>query len=139
MKLGDKIKLLRNKKGLTQLSLANKSNISRSYLADVERNRYNPSIDTLKAIATALDTSLSNLICDTDTDMNISELKKIKSSCMESNNVNLEEMIFDFEKGLENVVMKNGKKLDERTKELFKQSLRNVYDFIAPEDKNNKD
>ena len=57
MNIGNKIKDLRKKKGLTQMELSKRANISRSYLADVERNRYNPSIETLKAVAKALDTT----------------------------------------------------------------------------------
>ena len=51
MSLGENIKLYRKKQKLTQVQLADKANISRSYLADVENNRYNPSVDTLKNIS----------------------------------------------------------------------------------------
>lgn len=54
MKIGEKIRLYRKEKGLTQLALSAKANISRSYLADVENNRYNPSIDVVQSIAKAL-------------------------------------------------------------------------------------
>lgn len=54
MKIGDKIKIFRKEKGLTQLKLSTQANISRSYLADIENNRYNPSIDVVKNIADAL-------------------------------------------------------------------------------------
>ncbi len=62
MTIGGNIKKNRNSKGLTQKELAEKANISRSYLADVERNRYNPSIDTLKSLASALDINLIDLL-----------------------------------------------------------------------------
>ncbi|SDF77525.1 helix-turn-helix domain-containing protein [Sporomusa acidovorans] len=52
--LGQHIRELRKSMKLTQDELALKANISRSYLADVERNRYNPSINTLESIAKAL-------------------------------------------------------------------------------------
>ncbi|WP_182103750.1 helix-turn-helix domain-containing protein [Niallia taxi] len=64
MSIGDKIKLHRKNAKLTQVQLAEKANMSRSYLADLERNRYNPSLDTLTAIADALNINLSNLIDD---------------------------------------------------------------------------
>lgn len=54
MSIGGNIKIYRKKQGLTQKELAEKANISRSYLADVENNRYNPSLDVLQSIASAL-------------------------------------------------------------------------------------
>lgn len=59
MNIGEKIKNLRNLNKLTQVELAKKSNISRSYLADIEKDRYNASLDTLKSIANALDVSIN--------------------------------------------------------------------------------
>ena len=64
MSIGLKIKELRKLNKLTQVDLAKKANISRSYLADVERDRYNPSIDTLTNIAKSLNVSLSKLVND---------------------------------------------------------------------------
>ncbi|SKB00045.1 DNA-binding transcriptional regulator, XRE-family HTH domain [Caloramator quimbayensis] len=61
MDIGNSIKYHRKIKGMTQQELADKSSISRSYLADVERNRYNPSIETLQKIAEALGVSVEDL------------------------------------------------------------------------------
>lgn len=62
MNIGSKIKELRKAQKLTQAELSLKANISRSYLADIERNRYNPSVDTLTSLAEALNTTLSKLV-----------------------------------------------------------------------------
>lgn len=62
MSIGQKIKSFRKENNLTQKELAKKSNISRSYLADIENDRYNASLDTLKSIANALDVNISALI-----------------------------------------------------------------------------
>ncbi|WP_191556426.1 helix-turn-helix domain-containing protein [Metabacillus idriensis] len=62
MTLGENLKSLRKKAKLTQTQLSEKANISRSYLADVERDRYNPSVSTLNSIAAALGISISELI-----------------------------------------------------------------------------
>ena len=70
MTVGENIKSLRKKAKLTQVELAEKANMSRSYLADVERNRYNPSVDTLKSIATALNVSVSTLMRDEQDETN---------------------------------------------------------------------
>ncbi|WP_297522989.1 helix-turn-helix transcriptional regulator [uncultured Clostridium sp.] len=62
MNLGSKIKKLRKDLKFTQVELAKKANISRSYLADIENDRYNASLDTLKNISNALDIKLSELL-----------------------------------------------------------------------------
>lgn len=64
MSIGENVKKYRNAKKLTQKELADKANISRSYLADVENNRYNPSIDVLKSIADALNVSIDKFFED---------------------------------------------------------------------------
>jgi transcriptional regulator with XRE-family HTH domain len=62
--LGEKIRTLRKKASLTQVQLAEKALISRSYLADVEKNRYNPSLDTLDKIIEALGITKSEFFSD---------------------------------------------------------------------------
>lgn len=75
MKIGDKIKLFRKEKGLTQVVLADKASISRSYLADIENNRYNPSLDVLNSIADALCISI-NVFFDEDEETKFDSLEK---------------------------------------------------------------
>ncbi|WP_163102284.1 helix-turn-helix domain-containing protein [Peribacillus alkalitolerans] len=60
--IGENIKRYRKKAGLTQVMLAKNANISRSYLADVENNRYNMSLDVLSKIAKALNVDISVLL-----------------------------------------------------------------------------
>ncbi|MED1742235.1 helix-turn-helix transcriptional regulator [Bacillus swezeyi] len=62
MSVGQRIRHWRKQKGYTQAQLAEKANMSRSYLADVERDRYNPSVETLSSITKALNIPLSNLL-----------------------------------------------------------------------------
>lgn len=62
MDIGSNIKRIRKEKGLTQKDLALKVHLSRSYLADLENNRYNPSIDTLDAISKALQVPVTYLM-----------------------------------------------------------------------------
>jgi transcriptional regulator with XRE-family HTH domain len=66
MSIGDNIKEFRKLEKLTQVELAKKSNISRSYLADIEKDRYNASVDTLKSIAKALNVSLNMILDDAE-------------------------------------------------------------------------
>ncbi|MFC7061117.1 helix-turn-helix transcriptional regulator [Halobacillus seohaensis] len=58
------IKYFRKEAGYTQSQLAEKANLSRSYLGDIENERYNPSIDTLRSIASSLNVSLQKLLED---------------------------------------------------------------------------
>ncbi|MCL6453588.1 MAG: helix-turn-helix domain-containing protein [Alicyclobacillus sp.] len=60
--LGANIKRIRKLRGLTQAELATRTSLSRSYLADVERDRYNPSVETLTLIADALQISTDYLL-----------------------------------------------------------------------------
>lgn len=55
MSFGEILKSERKKyKGLTQQKLAEKSGISRTYLSDVENDRYNPSVDFIKKVSNGL-------------------------------------------------------------------------------------
>lgn len=65
--IGERIKDARKSAGLTQLELAKKTDLSRSYIGDIEKNRYNPSVSTLQLIATATNTPLENLLPSTKT------------------------------------------------------------------------
>lgn len=51
MDFGTKLKEYRKKAKLTQVKLAEKSGFSRTYLSDVENNRYKPSVELVKKIA----------------------------------------------------------------------------------------
>lgn len=68
MDIGKQIKKYRKIAKLTQEQLAEKANMSRSYIADIERDRYNPSVDTLKAIADALGVKTSQLLNEESSD-----------------------------------------------------------------------
>ena len=60
--VGDKIKSERRKKSLKQKELAKLAGISNTYLCDIEKGRSNPSIETLKTIAIALQVETAKLI-----------------------------------------------------------------------------
>lgn len=68
MSVGERIKKYRKQNGLTQVKLAEKAGISRSYLADVESDRYNPSLTTLMDLALALNITASCLLDDKEID-----------------------------------------------------------------------
>jgi len=64
MNLGEKIKLLRSEKGLSQTILEKKSGVNAKLLSKYENGRILPTADTLKKIAQALETSTDYLIFD---------------------------------------------------------------------------
>ena len=60
MNIGEKIKQLRIKMGLTQEELANRCELSKGFISQVERNLTSPSIATLIDILEALGDNLKN-------------------------------------------------------------------------------
>lgn len=64
MNIGDRIKHFRKIRGYTQQQLADLAQISRSYLADVEKSRYNPSLETLDKLMGALNISRNQFFHD---------------------------------------------------------------------------
>ena len=91
MSIGQKIKDIRKANKLTQVELAKKANISRSYLADIENDRYNASVDTLKSIASSLDVKLSELLEDTSSDIEIDSNSNEKKKQIETIAAHLED------------------------------------------------
>lgn len=73
MSIGENIKRLRKDRGLTQKELAEKSSLSRSYLADLERDRYNPSLESLQLISDSLEVNVSVLLGESDSVVGKSE------------------------------------------------------------------
>lgn len=64
MDIGAKIKLLRIKNQLTLEELANRSELTKGFLSQVERNLTSPSIATLEDILEALGTTLGEFFSD---------------------------------------------------------------------------
>lgn len=119
--LGTNIKEARKKAGLTQMELAKLTNLSRSYIGDIEKDRYNPSLATLKAIANALNQPLDTILTDNDINNNEQTLtsrdeKDIKKKLDEAlASIDSEALMFDGEPV----------EMDTETKELLKASLEN--------------
>ena len=119
--LGTNIKEARKKAGLTQMELAKLTNLSRSYIGDIEKDRYNPSLATLKAIANTLNQPLDTILTDNDINNNEPTLtsrdeKDIKKKLDEAlASIDSEALMFDGEPV----------DMDEETKELLKASLEN--------------
>ena len=64
MKIGKKIKELRTKYNLTQEELANRLELTKGYISQLENDLTEPSISTLEDIVLALGTNLSDFFND---------------------------------------------------------------------------
>lgn len=64
MEIGKKIKAMRLQKGLTQEELADRTELSKSFISQVERDQTSPSIATLIDILQALGTDLKSFFND---------------------------------------------------------------------------
>lgn len=66
MELGSKIKRLRQKADLTQEELADRCELTKGYISQLENDNTSPSIATLEDIVNALGTTLGDLFADGD-------------------------------------------------------------------------
>lgn len=64
IELGSRIKQIRKQKGLTQDQVAEAAGIDSKSLSRIECNRFNPAIDTLQALAVALDTPIREFFAE---------------------------------------------------------------------------
>lgn len=60
-RVGEKIRLVRERKTLTLRQVAQQAGVSESLISQIERNKVSPAIDTLLSIADALDIDLEYL------------------------------------------------------------------------------
>lgn len=66
MTTGERLKIARTEKGMTQLELANKIGASYQQISQYERDLRSPKFETLKRIADALNVHWSSLFGDTE-------------------------------------------------------------------------
>lgn len=62
--VGKKIKVIRQKKGMSLRELANRSGIGKSTIFDIEQEDNNPTINTVLSLAEALEVPISNLFVE---------------------------------------------------------------------------
>jgi transcriptional regulator with XRE-family HTH domain len=63
-KFGEKIRSFRERRSLTLREVADRAGVSESLVSQIERNRVSPALDTLLALADALDMDLEYLFAD---------------------------------------------------------------------------
>lgn len=74
MHVGENIRKLRRKKGLTQAELANKMGVSQQMVNQYENGKLNPKLETAKKIASALEVPVLELLSFSLADVPTSEL-----------------------------------------------------------------
>lgn len=126
--LGENIKKYRQAKRLTQIQLAEQANMSRSYLADVERNRYNPSVETLTTLARVLGVSANDLLNSSNDQNKLQEQSEDHPPALSPKEerdiaTDLERMINDLDSN--EALAFHGEPMDNETKELMRISLEN--------------
>jgi transcriptional regulator with XRE-family HTH domain len=73
---GEKIRAVRERRGLTLKDVAEKAGVSESLVSQIERNRVSPAIDTLLSLADALDLDLEYLFSGCRRDRSIHVARK---------------------------------------------------------------
>ncbi|MGO4345504.1 helix-turn-helix domain-containing protein [Paenibacillus sp. MCAF9] len=129
MTLGEKIRDFRKQRKLTQEDLAKLSNISRSYLADVERSRYNPSLETLIAIKNALRIELHELVGNS---INVDLSERLRLLIMELSEGPLH--LRFFKKEFESEILSEIHSLQTRYKLDFEITPSNLTDVVREKD-----
>lgn len=130
MSIGERIKNLRKERSLTQVELAKKSNISRSYLTDIENNRYNPSVETLKAIANSLEVTLSDILSDES-----KEITSLNDRDKKSITNDLKKLMDDFRSGTDGTAYYNGQELDNDDLDLIESAMKIALEQIKIKNK----
>ena len=93
MDLGNTIRTIRNRKGFTQIEFANKCNITQSYLSQIESNKKEPNISTVKIISKNLDIPLPVIFF---LSMNESDIDETKVESFKVINKSVKNLITDI-------------------------------------------
>ena len=86
-RFGDKLRNIREKKGVTLKTVASLISVSESLISQIERNKVSPSIDTLFAIAEALDIDLDYLFSDYQKKRKVNIVRKEDRKIIESDGI----------------------------------------------------
>lgn len=80
MKIGEKIKNLRKQKNISLRKLAKLTGLSKTTLSNLENNTKNPSLETLKKLASAFELTPAELLKETETTEDLVESARDSSS-----------------------------------------------------------
>ncbi len=81
--LGHRIRIARREKGITQERLAEKANLSTTYIGRLERGEKTPSLETLVTLADCLEVSPLDILVDLDSSLGKDHVKSRITSLLE--------------------------------------------------------
>ncbi len=61
-RLGENLKKIRTRKGVTQIEIAKKLAVNRSFVSNIENGKTNPTLSTITNLANALDVPVNELL-----------------------------------------------------------------------------
>ncbi|RLL42764.1 XRE family transcriptional regulator [Oceanobacillus piezotolerans] len=103
--IGDKIQKIRKSRGMTLSECAERANISKSYLSNIERNlNQNPSIQIIEKVALVLGVEVSSLISTNSTHEEPTEsewldfVKELKESGVKTHHLQGFRTVIEFAK-----------------------------------------
>lgn len=115
--LGEKIRNLRHKIGLTQGDLAERSDLTKGFISQVENGNTSPSIDTMEALVTALGTNMSDFFKEEINEPIVYQYEEAFSVLFEQLNSKIHWIVPNAQKNqMEPVIM-----------ELFKKGKSKIY------------
>jgi len=91
-KFGEKLRTVRDRKGLTLKDVAQRANVSESLVSQVERNRVSPSIDTLLLIADVLDIDYEYLFSEYRQKRKVAIIKANERESVRRNNITIHQL-----------------------------------------------
>jgi len=93
--VGERIRILRLKKGISQEQLALSSNVNVSYMSQLERGQGNATVETLRKIASALDINIVDLFIEAEHSQLYSGSKNQKAIVTVFSSDDLKQLITD--------------------------------------------
>lgn len=64
MTIGERIRYIRESKGITQNTLAESVHVTSSYISRIEHGSSTPTLELIQSIAKALDSPVQDILCD---------------------------------------------------------------------------
>lgn len=128
--IGDKIKSLRIKKGLSAKQLAEATSLTPAYLSMLEKGkRTNPSLDIIQQLANALDTTVDYLLSDDES--LTEEVSNEKNDLTDKDKKDIEKSLDATLKRLEEEdgLMLSGNPVDDNDWELIKSAIKNGLEY----------
>ena len=89
---GEKLRAVRERKGYTLKTVAERAGVSESLVSQIERNRVSPAIDTLLALATVLDINLEFLFEEYRRERPVQIIRKEEGKKISEEDISFEEL-----------------------------------------------